>query len=87
MRACPEDFKVILNVRSGLSDFASIKYRDEEMVLANQDDPEHYYLNVILPDKLSLAKPYAKEISFSTDLCIIRDTLKSIFARDIMNNC
>ena len=78
VRAYPEDFKMILNVRPGLSDHASIKYRDEEAMLANQKDPEHYYLNVILPDKLSLAKRYVEEVSLGRDLHIIRDTLRSI---------
>lgn len=78
VRAYPEDFDTILKIRPGLSDYASIKYRDEEAILASQPDPEAHYLNVILPDKLRLAKRYAKEISFSTDLCIIRDTLRSI---------
>ena len=78
VRAYPEDFKAILKIRPGLSDFASIKYRDEESILASQPDPEAHYLNVLLPDKVRLARLYAEEISFSTDLRIIRDTLRSI---------
>ena len=73
-----ENFSEILKIRPGLSDFASIKYRDEESILAGQTEPEEHYVNVILPDKLRLARRYAEEISFSTDLRIIRDTLKSI---------
>jgi len=73
-----EDFKAILKIRPGLSDYASIKYRDEEATLASQPDPEAHYLNVILPDKLRLARLYAEGVSFRTDLRIIRDTLKSI---------
>jgi len=74
-----EKFKEILKIRPGLSDYASIKYRAEESILASQSDPEEYYLRVILPDKLLLAKHYVEEISLSTDLRIIRDTLRSIF--------
>ena len=81
-----EDFSEILKIRPGLSDFASIKYRDEEAILASQHDPEAYYINVILPDKLCLARRYAEEISFSTDLRIIKDTLRSFLARDIVSN-
>jgi len=73
-----ENFSEILKIRPGLSDFASIKYRDEESILAGQTDPEEYYFNVILPDKLSLAKLYVKNVSFSTDLRIIIDTIKSV---------
>ncbi|MBW2341511.1 MAG: sugar transferase [Deltaproteobacteria bacterium] len=86
VQACPEDFNQILNIRPGLSDFASIKYRDEEAILAGQPDPEAYYLNVILPDKLRLAKLYAKNVSFSTDLRIIIDTIKSIVTKETISN-
>lgn len=73
-----EDFKEVLKIRPGLSDYASIKYRYEEEILAGQDKPETYYLRVILPDKLRLARRYVKEISLSTDLRIIKETLKAI---------
>jgi lipopolysaccharide/colanic/teichoic acid biosynthesis glycosyltransferase len=78
VQAYPEDFEVILKIRPGLTDFASIEYRDEENILASQSDPEIYYLRVILPDKLNLAKRYVEEASFKTDLRIIGKTLKSI---------
>lgn len=71
-------YKKILIVRPGLSDYASIKYRNEEMLLANQPDPKTYYREVILPDKLRLAEQYVEEISFITDLQIIKKTLISI---------
>jgi len=74
----PEDFKSIVKIQPGFFDYASIKSRDEEAILASQPDPEAHYLNVILPDKLRLAGLYAEEISFSTDLRIVRDTLRSI---------
>jgi lipopolysaccharide/colanic/teichoic acid biosynthesis glycosyltransferase len=78
IQAYPEDFKAILKMRPGLSDFASIKYRYEEMILAGHPDPDRHYLNVILPDKLRLANKYIEEASFSTDLRLISDTLKAI---------
>jgi lipopolysaccharide/colanic/teichoic acid biosynthesis glycosyltransferase len=62
VRVYPEDFKVILKIRPGLSDYASIKYRDEETILAGQHDPEQYYLQVILPDKLRLARSYVEDV-------------------------
>jgi lipopolysaccharide/colanic/teichoic acid biosynthesis glycosyltransferase len=86
VRTYIKHFSDILKIRPGLSGFASIKYRAEESILASQPDPEAQYLNVILPDKLRLAKCYAKEISFSTDLRIIRDTLRSIVARHTVIN-
>jgi lipopolysaccharide/colanic/teichoic acid biosynthesis glycosyltransferase len=84
--AYTEDFKVILKIRPGLSDYASIKYRNEEAILASQPDPEEHYLNVILPAKLHLAKRYIEEVSLSTDLSIIIRTLKSIMVKRISGN-
>ena len=78
VKVYPDDFKEILKIKPGLSDYASIKYRDEETILANQSDPERYYRQFILPDKLYLAKRYIEDISFKTDMCIIKETLKSI---------
>lgn len=72
------DYKLVLNVRPGLSDFASIKYRDEEEILASQANSDKYYIEKILPDKLHLASKYVKNISFKTDLHVILETIKSI---------
>ena len=74
----PEDFEEILKICPGLSDWASIKYRDEESILSKQADPDEYYRNVILPGKLYLAKQYIITISFKSDLSIIGNTIKSI---------
>lgn len=64
----PEKFKIILRVRPGLSDLASIKYRDEELILSKQSDPERFYIETILPDKLGLAEKYLERITFNTDM-------------------
>jgi lipopolysaccharide/colanic/teichoic acid biosynthesis glycosyltransferase len=78
VKAYQKDFATILSIRPGLSDFASIKYHDEESILADQTDPETYYREVILPDKLRLAKRYVEEMSLTTDVQIIKDTIKSV---------
>lgn len=80
------DFEVILIVRPGLSDFASVKYRDEEQILADKTDPEKYYRNVILPDKLQIARSYVDNITFKLDLAIIRNTLMSVMGVFIAKN-
>ena len=77
----PLEFEEIMKLRPGLSDFASIKYIDEETILASQADPEKFYIDLILPDKLRLAREYIKNISWKTDLRIILDTIKSITAK------
>lgn len=81
VRIYPSDFKGILKVRPGLSDFASIKYRNEEEILSNMEDPERYYIERILPDKLDLAKKYVKRMSFKTDLEIIGQTIKIVLQK------
>jgi lipopolysaccharide/colanic/teichoic acid biosynthesis glycosyltransferase len=77
-----KEFDAILRLRPGLSDFASIKYRDEEAILAAHQNPENYYLNVILPDKLNLASLYIEGLSLNSDLHIIKDTLKILLRID-----
>jgi lipopolysaccharide/colanic/teichoic acid biosynthesis glycosyltransferase len=72
------EFKEILRLRPGLSDYASIKYRNEEDILSRKREPEKYYLEVILPDKINLVKKYSKDISFSTDILIVLRTIKKI---------
>ena len=78
VRVYSEEFEVILKNRPGLSDFASVKHCDEEEILAIQPDPVEYYINVILPDKLRLARLYYEKVSFKTDLHIIMNTMKII---------
>lgn len=75
----PDLFREVLRVRPGLSDYASIKYRHEEELLAQQTDPDAYYRTVILPDKLRLARDYAQHPTLRTDLTIIATTLRCIF--------
>jgi lipopolysaccharide/colanic/teichoic acid biosynthesis glycosyltransferase len=73
-----DDYREVLKISPGLSDYASIKYRDEESLLANQDDPENYYKQVLLPDKLRLSKAYIRNITFKNDLRIMLETLNRI---------
>ncbi|PID88886.1 MAG: glycosyl transferase, partial [Bacteroidia bacterium] len=50
--------KQVLNVRPGITDVASIAYRNENEILAQQDDPDAYYIDVIMPEKLRLNIDY-----------------------------
>jgi lipopolysaccharide/colanic/teichoic acid biosynthesis glycosyltransferase len=81
VQAYPEEFEIVLRCRPGLSDYASIKYRNEEEILAGHPDPEWFYRNVILPDKLRLAKRYCNGVSLRRDLGIIVETIKSVVVR------
>ncbi len=73
------DYSTILKVKPGISDFASLAFRNEEILLSNKADKEKFYLNVILPEKIKLYKKYLKEISFLVDIKIIFATLLAIF--------
>lgn len=70
-----ERYKVILTVRPGITDLASLKYRDESAILAAAENPEAEYLKRILPDKLRLAEDYVRQASIGLDLRLIVQTL------------
>ncbi len=74
----PEQMHV-LDVRPGITDLASIKYRNENELLGAVDDPEQYYQNVILPDKLRINQEYIKKSSLLFDIKIIFKTVVTIF--------
>ncbi|MDY6327633.1 MAG: sugar transferase [Bacteroidales bacterium] len=76
----PEQMKV-LSVRPGLTDYASIKYVDENEILAKSDDPEQTYINVIMPDKLRLNIEYIERMSMKEDLRIIFMTISAVFRK------
>jgi lipopolysaccharide/colanic/teichoic acid biosynthesis glycosyltransferase len=61
----------VLAVRPGITDPASLKFRDEATLLAEAADPEREYMDVILPRKLALAADYADHASLWTDLAVI----------------
>ncbi|MBI4723264.1 MAG: sugar transferase [Candidatus Stahlbacteria bacterium] len=71
-------FAKILTLKPGITDPGSIKYRNEEKLLANSFNPELLYLQTILPDKLNLNLSYLNSISFKHDLLIIFNTFKAI---------
>ena len=62
---------VVLAVRPGISDPASIQFRDEEAVLAQLPDRERGYVNEILPRKLALARDYVHSQTFFGDLYLL----------------
>ena len=76
----PEQMRV-LSVRPGLTDYASIRYVNENAILAASSDPEKTYIEEIMPDKLNLNLKYINEQSFCTDCKIILQTLKAIVVR------
>lgn len=65
------EYTDILRVRPGITDLASIKYRDEASLLSLSNDPERTYVDEILPAKLALAREYVARASFGLDLRIL----------------
>lgn len=61
----------ILSVRPGITDLASIQFRDEARLLARASDPEREYVEVIMPVKLRFASAYVDHMSFATDLRLL----------------
>jgi lipopolysaccharide/colanic/teichoic acid biosynthesis glycosyltransferase len=73
------DYDEILRVRPGITDLASLKYRDEAAVLGDSSNVEERYETQILPDKIKLGKEYIKRSSFLFDLKLIEKTLRTLF--------
>ena len=69
-----EEERVILTVRPGLTDWASLWNIDEGALLKGSPDPEKVYLETIRPVKLRLQLAYVRQRSFGTDLRILLHT-------------
>lgn len=69
------DDRLILAIRPGITGPSTLKYRDEEQLLAAHPDPEAYNRAVIFPDKVLINKEYIRRYSLSLDLGYIIDTL------------
>lgn len=74
-----EEKKIILSVRPGITDLASLWDFHEGEILKGSPDPEKTYQEKIRPEKLRLQIKYVKERSFLGDIKIIMETVKKIF--------
>ena len=74
-----EEQRKVFQVRPGITDLASIKYCNENELLSQVDDPDTYYIDVIMPDKLAINLEYIRHQSFMGDIKIIFNTLFKIF--------
>ena len=68
----------VLLVRPGITDYASIAYRNENDLLAGAEDPERMYIDVIMPDKIELNMKYLREISPAADIRLIFGTILAV---------
>jgi lipopolysaccharide/colanic/teichoic acid biosynthesis glycosyltransferase len=70
----------VLSVRPGITDPASLQFRDESGLLARALDPEREYVEVVMPAKLKLAAQYVERATLATDLRLIGRTLRLLFS-------
>ena len=68
----------VLDVRPGITDLASIRYRNENELLERVNDPDKYYVEVIMPDKLRINLEYVARHSFTFDIRLIFQTFRAI---------
>jgi lipopolysaccharide/colanic/teichoic acid biosynthesis glycosyltransferase len=70
----------VLSVRPGITDLASLRYHDENRLLARASDPEREYVEVILPSKLRYALNYVDNASVASDLRVLGLTLRAVLS-------
>jgi len=70
-----EDQRAILALRPGVTDLASIKYRNESDLLAQAEDPDETYIRILLPDKIRINLAYASQAGLWSDFLVILATL------------
>jgi lipopolysaccharide/colanic/teichoic acid biosynthesis glycosyltransferase len=70
--------KQVLNVKPGITDYASLEYINENELLSKSSNPEQTYINEVMPAKLLLNMKYINEAGLKTDLKIILKTIQKI---------
>lgn len=72
---------IVLSIRPGITDMASIRYKNENELLESVDNPEQYYREVIMQDKLRINMEYIENASLWFDIKLIISTLIEIVKR------
>lgn len=70
----------ILNVKPGITDYASIEYFDESRLLGESENPRETYIQEIMPAKLELNKKYLENPTFTHDLRLMWRTFKKMIS-------
>ncbi|MBJ6801944.1 sugar transferase [Geomonas propionica] len=73
--------ELVLSVPPGITDYASLEYRDENAILGRSPDPERAYIEEVMPAKLRYCERYVSERSLWVDLKLILATLYAVAAR------
>lgn len=72
------DRSIVLSVEPGLTDFASIRFRNESLLLSTPEDPLAYYQRVVMPAKLRYCRFYVRRTSLGLDLYLIGLTILAL---------
>ena len=67
--------RLLLTVRPGITDWASLRFHNEGQILRGYEDPHAAYLQLIRPEKVRLGLEYVEHATFKTDLAILLRTL------------
>jgi lipopolysaccharide/colanic/teichoic acid biosynthesis glycosyltransferase len=70
--------KEVLNVRPGITDVASIEFRNENELLEKQENPQQYYIDELMPKKIEINLKYLVSRNLIKDYVIILKTFKAI---------
>jgi len=76
----PEQMHV-LDVRPGVTSLASIRYRNENELLDKAEDPDQFYIDVVMQDKLAIDLEYVQDASFWYDIKLIFKTFWEIISK------
>lgn len=71
----------VLAIRPGLTHPVTLSLHNEESLLAKADDPDHFYRNVLLPEKLRGYLEYDEQRSFATDIGVLLATVTGSLSR------
>jgi lipopolysaccharide/colanic/teichoic acid biosynthesis glycosyltransferase len=77
------DDRIILKVRPGITGPATLRFRNEEAILASVPDPEAYSRQVIWPEKVRINRRYVLEWTFAGDLRLIVQTISGRVPEDV----
>jgi lipopolysaccharide/colanic/teichoic acid biosynthesis glycosyltransferase len=81
VRLYTEDQKIVLTVRPGITDNASIEYIDENELLSRSEDAEKEYIENVMPSKLAINIDYLGRSGFFSDLGVLFRTLLTVLKR------
>lgn len=80
----PIEFGTLHTVRPGITDPATIFFRNEERVLQGVDDPERFYVEELLPEKIRMSIEYTTKRTFLSDIAILYKTFRAVLSKSAL---